>query len=118
MARRAVGLLEVLRNAAALGNEEIGPPRERNKEQRREVQEKLVGALAKEHPLPAGMTSVVSASKTGSASPGRVPRRHLMRAVGASRRQVKRAILLEAGVVGLVASVIGFALGVALAVGL
>ncbi|GGR05795.1 hypothetical protein GCM10010497_04000 [Streptomyces cinereoruber] len=56
MARRAVGLLEVLRNAAALGNEEIGPPRERNKEQRREVQEKLVGALAKEHPLPAGMT--------------------------------------------------------------
>ncbi|MER5677012.1 MULTISPECIES: ABC transporter permease [Streptomyces] len=42
----------------------------------------------------------------------------LMRAVGASRRQVKRAILLEAGVVGLVASVIGFALGVALAVGL
>ncbi|MEV3930143.1 ABC transporter permease [Streptomyces sp. NPDC049944] len=42
----------------------------------------------------------------------------LMRAVGASRRQVKRAILLEAGVVGLTASVIGFALGVALATGL
>ncbi|MFE4452628.1 ABC transporter permease [Streptomyces sp. NPDC056796] len=42
----------------------------------------------------------------------------LMRAVGASRRQVKRAILLEAGVVGTVASVIGFALGVGLAVGL
>ncbi|MFG2589022.1 ABC transporter permease [Streptomyces sp. NPDC048438] len=42
----------------------------------------------------------------------------LMRAVGASRRQVKRAILLEAGVVGLIASVIGFALGVGLATGL
>ncbi|MFD5138842.1 ABC transporter permease [Streptomyces sp. NPDC058378] len=42
----------------------------------------------------------------------------LMRAVGASRRQVKRAILLEAGVVGLIASVIGFVLGVGLAMGL
>lgn len=42
----------------------------------------------------------------------------LMRAVGASRRQVKRAVLLEAAVVGAIASVIGFALGVALAVGL
>ncbi|MEU1214633.1 ABC transporter permease [Streptomyces sp. NPDC005791] len=42
----------------------------------------------------------------------------LMRAVGASRRQVKRAILLEAGVVGLIASVIGFLLGVGLATGL
>ncbi|WP_405630074.1 ABC transporter permease [Streptomyces sp. NBC_01174] len=42
----------------------------------------------------------------------------LMRAVGASRRQVKRAILLEAGVVGVIASVIGFALGVGLATGL
>ncbi|MFD5041468.1 ABC transporter permease [Streptomyces sp. NPDC087894] len=42
----------------------------------------------------------------------------LMRAVGASRRQVKRAILLEAGVVGLIASVIGFVLGVGLATGL
>ncbi|MFE5242127.1 MULTISPECIES: ABC transporter permease [unclassified Streptomyces] len=42
----------------------------------------------------------------------------LMRAVGASRRQVKRAILLEAGVVGVVASVAGFALGVGLATGL
>ncbi|MFH9615996.1 ABC transporter permease [Streptomyces pratensis] len=42
----------------------------------------------------------------------------LMRAVGASRRQVKRSILLEAGVVGLIASVIGFLLGVGLATGL
>lgn len=42
----------------------------------------------------------------------------LMRAVGASRRQVKRAILLEAAVVGLIASVIGFLLGVGLATGL
>ncbi|MFD4031527.1 ABC transporter permease [Streptomyces sp. NPDC058637] len=42
----------------------------------------------------------------------------LMRAVGASRRQVKRAVLLEAGVVGAVASVIGFVLGLGLAVGL
>ncbi|MFF9687402.1 ABC transporter permease [Streptomyces sp. NPDC014623] len=42
----------------------------------------------------------------------------LMRAVGASRRQIKRAILLEAGVVGLIASVIGFLLGVGLATGL
>ncbi|MET9593708.1 FtsX-like permease family protein [Streptomyces sp. NPDC006516] len=42
----------------------------------------------------------------------------LMRAVGASRRQVKRAVLLEAAVVGAIASVIGFALGLALAVGL
>ncbi|WP_405390363.1 ABC transporter permease [Streptomyces sp. NBC_01102] len=42
----------------------------------------------------------------------------LMRAVGASRRQVKRAVLLEAGVVGAIASVIGFVLGLGLAVGL
>ncbi|WLQ34239.1 FtsX-like permease family protein [Streptomyces castrisilvae] len=42
----------------------------------------------------------------------------LMRAVGASRRQVKRSVLLEAAVVGLIASVIGFALGLGLAVGL
>ncbi|MEU5167429.1 ABC transporter permease [Streptomyces mutomycini] len=42
----------------------------------------------------------------------------LMRAVGASRRQVKRAILLEAAVVGLIASIIGFLLGVGLAAGL
>ncbi|WP_405694184.1 ABC transporter permease [Streptomyces sp. NBC_01185] len=42
----------------------------------------------------------------------------LMRAVGASRRQVKRAVLLEAGVVGLIASVAGFLLGLGLATGL
>ncbi|MFJ8753576.1 ABC transporter permease [Streptomyces sp. NPDC102441] len=42
----------------------------------------------------------------------------LMRAVGASRRQVKRSILLEAGVVGVISSVIGFLLGVGLATGL
>ncbi|MEU6016472.1 FtsX-like permease family protein [Streptomyces sp. NPDC047515] len=42
----------------------------------------------------------------------------LMRAVGASRRQVKRSVLLEAAVVGLIASVIGFALGLGLATGL
>ncbi|MDO0914328.1 FtsX-like permease family protein [Streptomyces sp. DT2A-34] len=42
----------------------------------------------------------------------------LMRAVGASRRQITRSVLAEAAVVGLVASVIGFLLGVGLAVGL
>ncbi|GGY99915.1 ABC transporter permease [Streptomyces nitrosporeus] len=42
----------------------------------------------------------------------------LMRAVGASRRQVKRAVLLEAGVVGLIASVTGLLLGLGLAIGL
>ncbi|MEV3990276.1 FtsX-like permease family protein [Streptomyces sp. NPDC049837] len=42
----------------------------------------------------------------------------LMRAVGASRKQITRSVLAEAGVVGLVASVVGFALGVGLAVGL
>ncbi|MEU4146829.1 ABC transporter permease [Streptomyces parvulus] len=42
----------------------------------------------------------------------------LMRAVGASRRQVTRSVLAEAAVVGLVASAVGFALGVGLAVGL
>ncbi|MCX4448760.1 ABC transporter permease [Streptomyces sp. NBC_01789] len=42
----------------------------------------------------------------------------LMRAVGASRRQVKRSVLLEAAVVGLIASVVGFALGLGLATGL
>ncbi|MEU8677120.1 FtsX-like permease family protein [Streptomyces sp. NPDC048560] len=42
----------------------------------------------------------------------------LMRAVGASRRQVKRSVLLEAGVVGAIASVTGFLLGLGLAVGL
>lgn len=42
----------------------------------------------------------------------------LLRAVGASRRQVKRSVLLEAAVVGVIASVIGFALGIGLATGL
>ncbi|MGW0547653.1 ABC transporter permease [Streptomyces altiplanensis] len=42
----------------------------------------------------------------------------LMRAVGASRRQVKRSVLLEALVVGALASVVGFALGLGLATGL
>ncbi|MCX5312676.1 ABC transporter permease [Streptomyces sp. NBC_00154] len=42
----------------------------------------------------------------------------LLRAVGASRRQVKRSVLLEAAVVGALASVIGFLLGIGLAVGL
>ncbi|MFD4177727.1 MULTISPECIES: ABC transporter permease [Streptomyces] len=42
----------------------------------------------------------------------------LMRAIGATRRQVKRSVLLEATVVGTLASVIGFALGLGLATGL
>ncbi|MCX4823622.1 ABC transporter permease [Streptomyces sp. NBC_01142] len=42
----------------------------------------------------------------------------LMRAVGASRRQVKRSVMLEALVVGAIASVIGFVLGIGLATGL
>ncbi|MFE7109372.1 ABC transporter permease [Streptomyces sp. NPDC057575] len=42
----------------------------------------------------------------------------LMRAVGASRRQVKRSVLLEAAVVGVIASVVGFAIGLGLAIGL
>lgn len=42
----------------------------------------------------------------------------LMRAVGASRKQITRSVLAEAAVVGLVASVIGLVLGVGLAVGL
>ncbi|WNI24385.1 FtsX-like permease family protein [Streptomyces sp. ITFR-16] len=42
----------------------------------------------------------------------------LLRAVGASRRQVKRSVLLEAAVVGLIASVVGFALGIGLATAL
>ncbi|MGW2089621.1 ABC transporter permease [Streptomyces sp. NPDC001880] len=42
----------------------------------------------------------------------------LLRAVGASRRQVKRSVLIEAAVVGLIASVIGFAIGLGLAVAL
>ncbi|MET7366069.1 FtsX-like permease family protein [Streptomyces sp. NPDC005566] len=42
----------------------------------------------------------------------------LMRAVGASRKQITRSVLVEAGIVGAVASAIGFALGIGLAVGL
>ncbi|MGW6474663.1 ABC transporter permease [Streptomyces nigra] len=42
----------------------------------------------------------------------------LMRAVGASRRQITRSVLAEAALVGLVASVVGFVLGIGLAVGL
>lgn len=42
----------------------------------------------------------------------------LLRAVGASRRQVKRSVLLEAAVVGLIASVVGFAVGLGLATAL
>ncbi|MFF8608758.1 ABC transporter permease [Streptomyces sp. NPDC015346] len=42
----------------------------------------------------------------------------LMRAVGASRKQITRSVLAEAGVVGLVASAVGFGLGVLLALGL
>ncbi len=42
----------------------------------------------------------------------------LMRAVGASRGQVRRSVLAEALVVGALASVIGFALGLGLATGL
>ena len=42
----------------------------------------------------------------------------LLRIVGASRRQVFRSVLLEAGIVGLVSSLIGIGLGVLAAVGL
>ncbi|MGA4960545.1 ABC transporter permease, partial [Streptomyces lavendulocolor] len=42
----------------------------------------------------------------------------LMRAVGASRKQITRSVLAEAGLVGLIASVVGFALGIGLAAGL
>ena len=42
----------------------------------------------------------------------------LLRIVGASRRQVFRSVLVEAGIVGLVASLIGLGLGVLAAVGL
>ncbi|MGW7573130.1 ABC transporter permease [Streptomyces sp. NPDC054765] len=42
----------------------------------------------------------------------------LLRAVGASRRQVVRSVLIEAAVLGLVSSVIGLGLGTAIAVGL
>ncbi|WP_031013631.1 ABC transporter permease [Streptomyces sp. NRRL F-5727] len=42
----------------------------------------------------------------------------LMRAVGASRKQITRSVLAEAGIVGLVASAVGYLLGIGLAVGL
>ncbi|MGW6460238.1 ABC transporter permease [Streptomyces sp. NPDC055078] len=42
----------------------------------------------------------------------------LLRAVGASRRQVKRSVIMEALVVGAIASVLGFVLGLGLAMGL
>ncbi len=42
----------------------------------------------------------------------------LMRAIGASRKQVTRSVLLEAGVVGLIASALGLAAGVGVAAGL
>ncbi|WP_327419913.1 ABC transporter permease [Streptomyces sp. NBC_01527] len=42
----------------------------------------------------------------------------LMRAVGASRKQITRSVLIEAAVVGAIASAIGFVIGVGLALGL
>jgi len=42
----------------------------------------------------------------------------LLRAVGASRRQVVRSVLAEAGLLGLISSAVGFALGLGIAVGL
>lgn len=42
----------------------------------------------------------------------------LMRAIGASRKQVMRSVLLEAGVVGLIASALGLAAGVGVAAAL
>ncbi|MEU8620229.1 ABC transporter permease [Streptomyces sp. NPDC048623] len=42
----------------------------------------------------------------------------LMRAVGASRKQIIYSVLMEAGLVGLVASAVGFVLGIGLAAGL
>ncbi|MFH8348538.1 ABC transporter permease [Streptomyces sp. NPDC018045] len=42
----------------------------------------------------------------------------LMRAIGASRRQVVRSVLAEAGLLGLVSSVVGFALGTGIAIGM
>ena len=42
----------------------------------------------------------------------------LLRAIGASRRQVARSVLAEAGVVGLVGSAVGIAMGFVLAVGI
>ncbi|WP_149179160.1 FtsX-like permease family protein [Streptomyces sp. TRM49041] len=42
----------------------------------------------------------------------------LMRAVGASRKQITRSVLMEAAIVGLIASAAGYVLGIGLAVGL
>ncbi|WP_156725381.1 ABC transporter permease [Streptomyces apocyni] len=42
----------------------------------------------------------------------------LIRAVGASRRQVVRSVLIEAGLLGLAASTVGFGLGLAIAAGM
>ncbi|MCK7627658.1 ABC transporter permease [Streptomyces sp. RS10V-4] len=42
----------------------------------------------------------------------------LLRAVGASRRQVVRSVLVEAGLLGLLSSAVGFGLGAGIAVGL
>ena len=42
----------------------------------------------------------------------------LLRAIGASRRQVVRSVLVEAGLLGLVSAAIGFVLGIGIAVGL
>ncbi len=42
----------------------------------------------------------------------------LLRAVGADRKQVRRSVLLEAGVIGVIGSALGLAAGVALAFGL
>lgn len=42
----------------------------------------------------------------------------LMRAVGASRRQITRSVLVEAAIVGAVASAVGFVLGIGLTMGL
>ncbi|WP_086829688.1 ABC transporter permease [Streptomyces sp. NRRL B-24572] len=42
----------------------------------------------------------------------------LMRAVGASRKQITRSVLTEAGIVGLLASAVGYVLGIGLAVAL
>ncbi|MFJ6633807.1 ABC transporter permease [Streptomyces sp. NPDC091376] len=42
----------------------------------------------------------------------------LMRAVGASRKQITRSVLIEAAVVGAVASAVGFVLGIGLTIGL
>jgi putative ABC transport system permease protein len=42
----------------------------------------------------------------------------LLRAIGASRRQVARSVLVEAGAVGLVGSAVGIGLGIVLAIGI